>query len=295
MSIRISPAKPPMEAAVVRRPGPRKVAIIGSHGSTLVGCPWDDPTWEFWAHASCAQIVPRQRVTLYMDVHPEHCFQKARKNGFKDYYQWLQHQPTPILMQKHYKEIPQSIEYPLAEMKSAYPGLQFGSQVAYMIALALARGVTTIGLYGVEYSHGSEYRFQRGNAQLWIGIAIGRGVQVQVSPASTLLREREDYAYETHATREKVAAWVAECGWKTNKFESPDDAPQPGVVQDLSKLERIDTPDAQAAAHAKRMQDPVFAAQMAKLAAEGRHKDAPKPYNWVSRALEEAHAQPERD
>jgi hypothetical protein len=240
--------------------GSRKVAIIGTHGTTLAGCPWDDPTWEFWGHASGAMVMPKGRISLYMDVHPEHCFAKTRKNGFKDYYAWLQHQPTPILMQKHYPEIPQSIEYPLAEMKSAYPGLLFGSQVAYFIAYALARGVTHIGLYGVEYAHNSEYRFQRGNAQMWIGIAIGRGVQVQVSPKSTLLREFEDYAYETHRTPEKVQEWIEFCGWKKHKAE-------PNVV-DMQKLVPSDSEAVRAAAAAKRMEDPEYAASIRRIAEE---------------------------
>jgi hypothetical protein len=281
--IRIQPAKPPMAAVEpVRHGGIRKVAIIGSHASTLVGCPWNDPTWEFWAHSSCAMLVPPGKVSLYIDVHPRHCFQKARKNGFEDYYQWLRHQPTPILMQERYKDIPQAIEYPLAEMKSTWPGLQFGSQVAYLIAYALARGVTHIGLFGVEYAHDSEYKFQRGNAQLWLGIALGRGVQVQVSPKSTLLRELEDYAYETHKTPEKVAEWIKFCGWKVNKFERPDDVPPPGVVKDPQKLVLLDS--AEAAAHAAdlRSKDREFAHAIKKLREEGRHADAPKPYEFVS-------------
>ncbi len=163
-------------------------------------------------------------------------------------------------------------------MKSAYPGIQFGSQVSYFIAYALARGVTHIGLYGVEYSHGSEYRFQRGNAQLWLGIAIGRGVQVQVSPKSTLLREFEDYAYETHKTPEKVQQWIEFCGWK--KARADDNQGKAGVVEDMSKMVPL-TAETAAAAHAKRMTDPELVAAFAQLERE-RHADAPPVHKFAS-------------
>src|SRR5262245_10641140 len=143
----------------VARVGPgrlRKVAIIGTHAATLVGAPWHDPSWEFWSHASAVNVIPKGRVGLVIDVHPPHCFMQEKKNGFTNYYKWLQGCPYPVLMQKKYKDIPQSLAYPYDEIKAEFPNIDIGSQTAYLIAYALSRGVTHIGIWGCEYSHDSE-------------------------------------------------------------------------------------------------------------------------------------------
>ena len=112
---------------------------------------------------------------------------------------------TPIYMQKHYPEIPASVRYPKERIQAEWPNLPFGSQTAWMIALALAEGATHIGLYGIHYQHESEYWDQRANAELWIGIALGRGVQVLIPEGAPIAREPVDlYGYESH-TPEKYA------------------------------------------------------------------------------------------
>jgi hypothetical protein len=91
------------------------------------------------------------------------------------------------------------------------------------------------------------------------------------------MREFEDYAYETHATPEKVQKWIEFCGWTMKNEQSGEPA---GIVRDRQKLVALG-PDSAAAAHAKRMQDPQFAAAFEKLSAE-RHEDAPPQYQWAS-------------
>lgn len=238
-------------AARPTRIGPgsaRKIALVGTHGKSLMYAPWYDPTWEFWAHASGAQKVPEGRADLFFDLHPEHCFSLEKKNGFANYYRWLQRLRTPVMMQRSYEAVPASKRYPLEQVRQEFPGLTFGSHAAYMIALALIRGVTHIGLWGIEYGNDSEYALQRGNCQMWLGIAIGRGVQIIVPPTCTLLIDSgEDYAYDTHATPEKWEEWKLKIGVKK----------KPGEVKNaeqslLERLRPVITADDSVAAAAKR-------------------------------------------
>jgi hypothetical protein len=188
----------------------RNVAIIGSHSDSILFAPYIDPSWEIWVHSSTAQLVPKGRATFLFDLHPRHCFTVERKNGFVDYYAYLKACKTPIYMQEAYPEIPAALRYPREMVKSLYPDVPFGSQTAWMIALALCQGVTRLGFWGVHYSHGSDYEESRANCEYWIGIARGRGVQITVAPQSPLCHEpREDYAYETHSTPEKYQARLA--------------------------------------------------------------------------------------
>jgi len=135
----------------------RKIGLIGSAPKSLKYAPWRDPSWEFWAHASAFLAMPHQRADVLFDVHPKHCWQEARKNGFTDYFEFLRRCPTPVYMQNQYKDIPQSVRYPFEEIAQQWPDVPFGSMTAYMVALALYQGVTHLGCWGIDYAHRTEY------------------------------------------------------------------------------------------------------------------------------------------
>lgn len=240
------------------RPGPgalRKVGILGGHPDSLRQAPWDDPTWEWWAHASTVRLLPVQPHRL-IDVHPSACYTKQRKNGFADYYEFLRRSPIPIYMQRAVPEIPSSRKYPKAAVKALWPGVPFGSQTSWMIALALLEGVTHLGFWGISYSHSTEYARQRANAEHWAGIARGTGVQIILPAASPFCQEpAEDYGYETHTTavqrqalRDEVVAAKHNEGPVGPKF-------------DPARLVRIDTVEAlEAARTLRREKDKNWAA-----------------------------------
>lgn len=209
MSIRVTGA-PKQHGGRPEFVGPgrqRKVAIIGSHSGSILYAPYRDPTWEMWVHSSTAQLVPKGRADRLFDLHPRHCFQVARKNGFLDYYQYLKDSTTPVYMQEVFPEIPQSVRFPLEMIQSLWPGVPIGSQTAAMIALALVEGVTQLGFWGVHYSQRDERGDQRLSTEHWIGIARGMGVQILIPTQSPLCHEpAELYGYESHSTPEKYAA-----------------------------------------------------------------------------------------
>jgi hypothetical protein len=156
-------------------------------------------------------------VDRVFDLHPPHCFQEKQKCGRLDYYGWLKSLTVPVYMQAKYPEIPASVRYPIERIRAEWPLVAFGSQTAYMIALALSEGVTHLGLYGIHYSAEPEREEQRTNAELWVGIAYGRGVHVVIPDGCPIARTPKDlYGYESH-TPEKYAkrraafdAWRAE-------------------------------------------------------------------------------------
>ena len=193
---------------MIRRVGPgqlRKIALLGGVGQTLQHAPFEDPSWECWAHSS---VPPKRlrRVDRFFDLHPRHCFEERLKCGRTDYFGWLKATTTPVYMQAKEPDIPASVRYPLARIQTEWPQVPFGSQTAYMIALALSEGVTHLGLFGIHYGFKTEYEEQRANCELWVGIAMGRGVQVLLPPGCPVAREpHELYGYESH-TPEKYRA-----------------------------------------------------------------------------------------
>lgn len=181
----------------------RKVALCGSHDASLADAPWTDPSWEFWGHAS-SRAWYKRRMDRYFDLHPPAVWSRGGKKGTKDMYtKWLAKNTVPIYMQKQFPEVPASVEYPrgriLTEFAYAHRRRYFTNHAAWMIALAITEGVTTIALFGINYSTESEYVRQRGSAEYWIGQCDARGVAVHLPEQCSLLAEPGLlYGYESH-------------------------------------------------------------------------------------------------
>ncbi len=251
----------------------RKVAIIGSSQPGLDFAPWDDPTWEFWVHSSVVNKCPKDRADLLIDTHPPHCFKEGRKNGFEDYYDFLKRSRIPVLMDNVYPEIPASVRYPVEQIKQQWP-YEFGSLVAKLTALAMLQGVTHLGYWGVEYRD-MEYVDQRPNTVLWIGIAIGHGVQIVLPTCSTLLKNMQldfpaemagkittspcgDYAFDTHKTVEQYEALKLRFrAARAHQFNA-------ATLVDVTTDEEV------AAARAKRLENKAWAKVVASFTVEDK-------------------------
>ena len=216
-------ARPP--SAVVRTI--RKVAIFGSHGSSLTDAPWDDPSWEKWGHASSRSYYPRTMDRLF-DLHPRATWTRKGKNG-SAYLEWLAHNTVPLYMQKRHPDVPASIEFPRRRILAEYgdPRPYFTNHVAWMIALAMTEGVSTIGLWGINYSARSEYAMQRGCCEYWLGRAAAAGIKVILPEQCSLLGEPAGlYGYDSHdETTGKLVEGYRE---KQRLYLTPG-SPQPAV------------------------------------------------------------------
>ena len=177
----------------------RKIALLGSHSASLKDCPWSDPSWELWGHAS-ARAWYRRELDRYLDLHPRACWHRGNRKG-STYPQWLAKNTVPVYMQERSPEVPASVRYPKERILLEYGGVRryFKNHVAWMIALAFAEGATHIGLFGINYGHVSEYEMQRGSAEYWLGRAEERGIHILLPDECSLLAEPKGlYGYESH-------------------------------------------------------------------------------------------------
>lgn len=154
-----------------------KVAVIGLAQSQSEA-PWADPEWEKWGLAWDANWPQFQRT---FEMH-EPAEIKARMPAA--YFDELQHR-TRLYMPAQY--VPGCIAYPF-EAVAASVGDYWISSIAYMVSLAIHEGAEEIGLFGVDMDIGSEYEYQRANAEYLIGFARGRGIKVRIPDASPLLK-----------------------------------------------------------------------------------------------------------
>lgn len=159
----------------------------------------------------------------YFDLHPKQCWTRGGKKTAL-YPKWLAKNTIPIYMQDYDPEVPASIKYPkgriLAEFGDVRP--YFTNHIAWMIALALTEGVTTIGLWGVNYAVESEYNTQRGSAEFWLGIAAGRGVRIVLPEQCTLLRDPAQlYGYDSHLANGALREEYKRKIWKPSETIEP--------------------------------------------------------------------------
>lgn len=186
-------AVPPLPIRPAVGPGRlRKIALIGSAPS-ISSAPWHDPSWEIWAHATVHHHCAR--VDRYFDLHPWEWITGKQVPG---YLKFLQKASVPVYMQTTHAEVPASIRYPRERVMTEFRRY-FTSHAAWMMALALTEGVTTLGLWGIHYGHKTEYEQQRAGCEYWMGVCEGRGVQVVTPEDSPLCREPAHlYGYESH-------------------------------------------------------------------------------------------------
>lgn len=185
----------------------KKLAIVGASGTERIA-PFMDPSWTVATH-TCARKSCLREPDWYFDLHRPECFKNQNKKWNPAYYTWLQNLQTPIFMQQAYESIPMSVAYPLDRILAEFRPY-FANHAAFMIALAMTEGVETIGVFGCEYQHGSEYAVQRGSLEYWLGRAEQAGIKL-VLPNITndklqalLNYPRTLYGYGSHDAEGKL-------------------------------------------------------------------------------------------
>ncbi len=102
---------------------------------------------------------------------------------------------VPVMMLDHYDQYPTSVKYPIDEIIGIYKSDYFSNSISYMIAYALYVGATKIDMYGVNMGTQSEYVYEKGSVEFWIGMAMGLGVEVKIHGQDTALLRVSQQAY----------------------------------------------------------------------------------------------------
>lgn len=75
-------------------------------------------------------------------------------------------------------------------LRDGKPQPYLTSSIAYMIALAIYEGFEKIELYGIELKSETEYTYQRANAEMLCGVAMGRGIEVHIPQVTGMFRSK---------------------------------------------------------------------------------------------------------
>ena len=179
---------------------PLKVAIIGTAPLSRHLAPYDDKSWQIWA-CSAANVNVLPRINVWFELHAVIEMMAPENRAMAEpFYGWLKTKSDAnefnVVMLESNRFVPKAVPFPRDEMIKLFGRNWFTSSVAYMMALAIARGATEIGLFGVDMAAGQEhYEAQRAGCTRFIEIAEERGIKVHVPPESCLKVATPMYGY----------------------------------------------------------------------------------------------------
>ncbi len=160
----------------------RRIAIVGYTTTRELALA---PEWtERWGMNNLHQLIPPAQFARWYDLHPNSSISTDAIHE-----QWLMSGASglPVFVWEPQDKWPTSVAFPRREITDAF-GTYFTNSVSWMIAHAMAEGVTHLGLFGIDMATGSEYAAQRPSVEYFIGLARGQGIEVTIPDQSDLLQ-----------------------------------------------------------------------------------------------------------
>lgn len=175
----------------------KKVVIIGyAHSKNEVN--WEEKDTEYWVMNDMIDVPKFDRL---FDIHLDKYILDRPKNP--NFFKNLQKiQNKIIYMQRRWDEIPCSTKFPLQMLQDEFQIPAMGDvlfatcTVSYMLALAIYEKFDEIEILGVDEAIDGEYKDEMPSVLFWIGVARGRGIVVNISDHSPLLKGYFLYGYE---------------------------------------------------------------------------------------------------
>lgn len=223
----------------------KTVAIAGFSTTTLGGLQTSKAD-EIWTlnHAFVMSFA-FPRFDRVFELHKYGWFIRKGEHKLTKYYNWLRQKHSfPVYMQQVYKSFPSSVRYPREEVDEICFGkllrgeernLYYTSSFSYMVGLAILEGFKRIEIYGVDMTNDTEYNFQKPGGELMIGLALGHGIEVVLSPNSALCKAQL-YAYDRVPSADrKRAVELAERYEKEHQRFKKETEIQAGLVNRLKE------------------------------------------------------------
>lgn len=148
-----------------------------------------------------------KRADAVFDMHPS---DDIHRRGLEHiaFGDWLKRKNNvPIYSTMPIPDCPDNVVYPKDKIvEKLLPNFRRGKKVneyftsgpCYALALAIYKGYSKILFYGIEMESNSEYIYQRDGIGLWFGIALGRGIQIEL-PEQSILFYAPLYGYDMDA------------------------------------------------------------------------------------------------
>jgi len=140
---------------------------------------------EVWGVNTMYRNRPVDRIFIMHDLRHDLCLMdkgfivNANKLG------------VPVYTAGDYPVFDNNVVYPIEKILNEFKVGFFLNVMCYMIALAILEGVKKISLFGTDMrtDSGQEYKVnEKGAIEFWLGVAIGRGIEISIPEESYLLK-----------------------------------------------------------------------------------------------------------
>lgn len=190
----------------------KKVTMIG-YAYSKNEAKWDETEGEIWIMNDMYDFAPR--YDRLFDIHSDDSIlnRVTRREGL-NHYEALKTLTKPVYMQHTWPEIPASVKFPLDEIIKEYYIPAMGDKifltcsVSHMLAFAIYEGFEEISLLGIDQAIGTEYELEMPSVLYWLGVANGKGIKVNVSDHSPLLKGYYIYGYEDEK-KKQFESWIS--------------------------------------------------------------------------------------
>ena len=180
------------------RKGKKTVAVVGMSPASSGLAPYREKNVECWGLNEAHLFDVMKKWDRWFQLHSTSYLMKNMSlKGKPGHWDWLglKHN-KPIYLQFQNPLVPDSVEYPLQDISNKFLSKirrgtkkvkYYTSTFSYMIALALYEGFNRIEIYGFDMDMKQEYWKQRANAEFWLGVATGLGVEIVLPETSFIL------------------------------------------------------------------------------------------------------------
>jgi hypothetical protein len=171
-----------------RRPD-KKIAIVGCYPASWALAPFEDKAWEVWGF-SRRNMGKLPRCDRWFELHDASQFPRydSEVRGYVEYLTKA-HGSTSVVLQR---------DFPAQALLDRFGPFFFSEgQSAWMMAYAITKNPTEIGLWGLECL--DQYGPQRWCVQHFVQVARDLGISVTVPEGCTLLTPRKLYAFGASA------------------------------------------------------------------------------------------------
>lgn len=164
------------------------LVILGSYPHTRGLFDFKRTDCDIWVFNEAMSQEWVKRADAVFQLHIPTIWRNPNNRNDPKHYEWLKSTNVPVLMQEKYGDVPASFEFPKDKILSDFPNAkQNGEPIrevacspAWALAYAIYLGYPKIEIYGVELASNTEYTYQQGNFKYWLGVAVGKGIDVNI-------------------------------------------------------------------------------------------------------------------
>ena len=164
------------------------IYIIGRGGSAI-NCPEKKPdNAEYWVANDLFKLREPDRIFIMHDLYI------TQFNYDRELIKKLNEMEKPVYTLGAYSELKNNVLYPISDVISEFDLAYFLNTASYMLALAITQRPKKIMLFGIDMSMGSGQEYMRNEKaclEQWIGVAVGRGINIQITPQTQMLKRKD--------------------------------------------------------------------------------------------------------